>query len=69
MNGKPALNIDEEALFEVLATANFATPAARSIVRMPAAVIESTAEASSTFPWLVDPENYNAASTAPSSLF
>ena len=61
MNGKLAVNIDEEALFEVLATANFAAPVGRAAVRMPAGVFESTAEASSTFPLLPDTGNYKTA--------
>lgn len=50
MNGKLEVSIDEEALFEVLATANFAAPAGKA-PKPPAAVIESTSEASSIFPW------------------
>jgi len=65
MNGKLAVNIDEEALFEVLATANFAAPVGKAMVRMPAGVIESSAEAISTFPWLPDPGNYEAAHATP----
>jgi hypothetical protein len=46
MNGKLAINIDEEALFEVLVAANFAAPAGRAAVKVPAGVIESIAEPS-----------------------
>jgi hypothetical protein len=42
MNGRLGANIDEEALFEVLATANFAAPAVKTTGGMPAGVIEST---------------------------
>jgi len=42
MNGKLAVNIDEEALFEVLVGANFAAPASKLAATVPAAVIEST---------------------------
>jgi len=69
MNGELAVNIDEEALFEVLATANFAAPVGKATVRTPAAVTEFSAEASSMFPWFPDPENYTAACASPSSPF
>jgi len=42
MNGKLAANIDEEALFEMLATANFGAPAVKSGPRRAAAVIDSS---------------------------
>jgi len=45
MNGKVATNIDEEALFEMLATANFGGPAVKSGPRRAAAVIDSSEDA------------------------
>ena len=55
MNGRLAVNIDEEALFEVLATANFAGPAVKTTGGMPAGVIESTAEGGSIFDGFPEP--------------
>jgi hypothetical protein len=49
MDGKLAANIDEEALFEVLASANFAGPVLKATVRTPACVIEPATEADSIF--------------------
>jgi len=57
MNGNLAINIDEEALFEVLATANFAAPPEKATVRTSAGIIESTSEATSILPRFPDPGN------------
>ena len=69
MNGKLAINIDEEALFEVLATANFAAPPGKATVRVPADVFESTSETSWIFPKCPDPDHQNAEWATPLRLF
>jgi hypothetical protein len=69
MNGKLAVNIDEEALFELLIAANFAAPAGKATAALSADVTESIAEASWISPSLSDPRNHNAAPAKPSRLF
>ena len=69
MNGKLAVNIDEEALFELLIAANFAAPAGKATAGVPADVFESIAEANRISPSLSNPRNHNAASARPSRLF
>jgi hypothetical protein len=59
MNGKLAVNIDEEALFEVLVAANFAPPARKTTVSVPANLTDSTPEATWILPALPDPGNQN----------
>jgi len=66
MNGKLAVNIDEEALFEVLVAANFAAPAGKATIKVPAGVIESTAEAGFISRKSPDPGNGNAVWAPPS---
>jgi len=67
MNGKLAVNIDEEALFELLVAANFGAPVGKSTVSVPAGFNESIAQAMPTFPWIAD--TVNARSASPSRLF
>jgi len=50
MNGKVAVNFDEEALFEMLATATFAGPAPRQGPELWADAINSAAAAHSVPP-------------------
>jgi hypothetical protein len=69
MNGKLAVNIDEEALFELLIAANFAAPAAKPTAGVPADVIESVAEANWISRSLSNSRNHNAAPARPSRLF
>jgi len=60
MNGKLAINIDEEALFEVLVAANFAAPETQLTASVPADVTRSTAEPSWIFHRLPARQNYEA---------
>ena len=69
MNGKLAVNIDEEALFELLIAANFAAPSAKATAGVSADVTESIAEASWISPSLSDTRNHNTAWARPSHLF
>jgi len=69
MNGKLAVNIDEEALFEVLVAANFAVPAGKAAIKVPAGVIEPTAEESFISRKSGDTRIRNAGGAHPSRLF